>query len=139
MTAAGALLVGNVCAKQIFPSSVSAVKLSQFLDLPVDLGVFAKELEQNNNSEIKIKNFYTYGINSKSQFRIKNIKQLKEFSEYDLVIKLPGKKNIAINRIKIPLLGIHNILNSTAAVAVALTIGISQNIIKNGLKEFKGV
>ena len=56
-----------------------------------------------------------------------------------LVINLPGKKNIVINKIKIPLLGIHNILNSTAAVAVALTIGISKNIIKNGLKEFKGV
>jgi len=46
---------------------------------------------------------------------------------------------VIINKIKIPLLGIHNIRNSTAAVAVALTIGISQNIIKAGLKEFKGV
>jgi UDP-N-acetylmuramate--alanine ligase len=64
---------------------------------------------------------------------------VKEFSEYDLAINLPGKKNIVINKIRIPLLGIHNILNSTAALAVALTIGISQNIIKNGLKEFKGV
>ena len=100
-------------------------------------------IDDKNNKDllkkIKIKNFYTYGINSKSQFYIKNIKQVKEFSEYDLVIKLPGKKNIVINKIKIPLLGIHNIRNSTAAVAVALTIGISQNIIKNGLKEFKGV
>jgi UDP-N-acetylmuramate--alanine ligase len=98
--------------------------------------------DKNNNNllkKIKIKNFYTYGVNPKSQFRIKNIKQLKEFSEYDLRIKLPGKRNIVINKIKIPLLGIHNIRNSTAAVAVALTIGISQNIIKDGLKEFKGV
>ncbi len=98
--------------------------------------------DKNNNDllkKIKIKNFYTYGINSKSQFHIINIKQVKKFSEYDLEIKLPGKRNIVIKRIKIPLLGIHNIQNSTAAVAVALTIGISQNIIKNGLKEFKGV
>ena len=68
--------------------------------------------DKNNNNllkKIKIKNFYTYGINSKSQFHIKNIKQVKEFSEYDLVIKLPAKKNIVINKIKIPLLGIHNI------------------------------
>jgi UDP-N-acetylmuramate--alanine ligase len=100
-------------------------------------------IDDKNNRDllkkIKIKNFYTYGTSSKSQFHIRNIKQVKEFSEYDLAIKLPGKKNIIINKIKIPLLGIHNIRNSTAAVAVALTIGISQNIIKKGLKEFKGV
>ena len=100
-------------------------------------------IDDKNNKDllkkIKIKNFYTYGISSKSQFQIKNIKQVREFSEYDLAINLPGKKNIVISKIKIPLLGIHNILNSTAAVAVALTIGISAIVIKNGLKEFKGV
>ena len=98
--------------------------------------------DKNNNDllkKLKIKNFYTYGINSKSQFHINNVKQVKEFSEYDLAINLPGKRNKIIKKIKIPLLGIHNIRNSTAAVAVALTIGISQNIIKDGLKEFKGV
>ena len=100
-------------------------------------------IDNKNNRDvlkkIKIKNFYTYGVNSKSQFCIKNIKQVKDYSEYDLVINLPGKKNIVINKIKIPLLGIHNVLNSTAAVAVALTIGISKSVIKSGLKNFKGV
>ena len=96
---------------------------------------YNNELLQN----IKIKNYYTYGTNSKSQFYIKNIKQAKEFSEFDLSIKLPGKKNTLIKKIKIPLLGIHNIRNSTAAIAVASTIGISKEIIKQGLKEFKGV
>jgi UDP-N-acetylmuramate--alanine ligase len=100
-------------------------------------------IDNKNNKnllkKIKTKNFYTYGVNSKSQFRIKNIKQTKDFSEYDLTINLPGKKNIEINSIKIPLLGTHNILNSTAAAAVALTIGISKDVIKSGLKEFKGV
>jgi len=100
-------------------------------------------IDDKNNKKIlkklKIKNYYTYGTNSKSQFYIKNIKQLKNFSEYDLSIKLPGKKIMSINKIQIPLLGIHNIRNSTAAVAVASTIGISKKIIKKGLKEFRGV
>ena len=100
-------------------------------------------IDDKNNNEllknIKIKNYYTYGTNPKSQFYINNIKQLKEFSEFDLSIKLPGKKNILIKKIKIPLLGMHNIRNSTAAAAVASTIGISKKIIKQGLKEFKGV
>ena len=100
-------------------------------------------LDDKNNYEllnkIKVKNYYTYGTNPKSQFYIKNIKQEKGFSEYDLSIKLPGKKNILINKIQIPLLGIHNIRNATAAVAVSSTIGISKAVIKKGLKEFKGV
>mgnify|MGYP006090618025 CR=1 FL=1 len=100
-------------------------------------------IDDKNNAEllkkIKIKNYYTYGTSLKAQFHIKNIKQEKEFSEYNLSIKLPGKKNININKIKIPLLGLHNVRNATAAVAVASTIGISKEIIKKGLSEFKGV
>ena len=49
------------------------------------------------------------------------------------------EKNILIKKIRIPLLGIHNIRNSTASAAVATTIGISNKIIKKGLKDFKGV
>ena len=100
-------------------------------------------IDDQNNIEIikkiKIKNFYTYGTNVKSQFHIKKIKQFRDFSEFNVSVNLPGKKNSIINNIKIPLLGLHNIRNATAALAVAITIGISKNIIKQGLKEFKGV
>ena len=78
--------------------------------------------DKNNNKIIKKienKNFYTYGTNSKSQFNIKNINQSKFFSEFNLDIKLPGKKRTIIKNIKIPLLGLHNIRNATAAAAVA--------------------
>ena len=44
-----------------------------------------------------------------------------------------------IKKIRIPLLGIHNIRNSVGAAAVALTVGISTLEIKKGLLSFKGV
>ena len=100
-------------------------------------------LDDKINKEIikklKIKNFYTYGTDKNSQFRIKNILQSKEFSQFDINIKLPGKKNYSIYDVKIPLLGLHNIRNATAAAAVATTIGISSVAIKQALKKFKGV
>jgi len=100
-------------------------------------------LDDKNNREIikkiKIKNFHTYGTNESSQFCIKNILQSKEYSKFNIDISLPGKKKYKIINIKIPLLGLHNIRNATAAVAVASTIGISPKIIKQSLNEFKGV
>ena len=89
--------------------------------------------------KIKSKNFYTYGTNSNSNFLIKNINQSIKFSEFDLLINVPGKKRLTIKKIKVPLIGIHNIRNSVAATAVALTVGISISDIKKGLLNFKGV
>ena len=89
--------------------------------------------------KLKNPNFYTYGISSKSNFLIKNIKQEKKFTEFDLSVNVPSKKKLTIRKIKIPLLGKHNVRNSVAAVAVALTVGISVIDIKKGLLNFKGV
>ncbi len=100
-------------------------------------------LDDKNNKKllksIKNKNFYTYGLNLKSNFCIKNIKQFKEYSLFDLKIRLPNKKNQLIKKFKIPLLGNHNIKNSVAAIALALTVGLPILNIKKGLKNFKGV
>ena len=100
-------------------------------------------LDDKNNEnlikKLKNKNFYTYGIDSKSNFCIKNIKPFRQYSVFDLKIILPNQKNKLIKRIKIPLLGKHNITNSVAAVALAITVGLPISIIKKGLKNFKGV
>jgi len=100
-------------------------------------------LDDKNNKhlikKLKNKNFFTYGIDLKSNFCVKNIKQFRQYSEYDLKITLPNKKKRLIRKIKIPLLGFHNILNSVAATAVATTIGLSNSNIKKGLNNFKGV
>ena len=89
--------------------------------------------------KLESKNFYTYGTNLNSNFLIKNIKQNKKLTEFDVQIKVPNKKKILIKKIRIPLLGIHNVRNSVGAIAVALTVGISISDIKEGLLNFKGV
>jgi len=116
---------------------------SNFIEKVPSFGKSFICIDNKNNNEIikkiKIKNYYTYGTSINSQFRIRNIEQSKEFSKFSVDIKLPGKKDLTIKNIIIPLLGLHNIRNATAAIAVATTLGISKEIIKNGLKGFKGV
>jgi len=89
--------------------------------------------------ELKNQNLYTFGTNNNSNFLIKNIKQSKKYTKFDLLINVPNKKKSQIKNIQIPLLGIHNVRNSVAAAAVALTVGIPISDIKSGLLNFKGV
>tara|TARA_B100000963_G_scaffold286958_1_gene256088 strand:- start:9084 stop:10478 length:1395 start_codon:yes stop_codon:yes gene_type:complete len=89
--------------------------------------------------KLRNRNFYTYGTNFKSNFYIKNIKQNKKFTKFDLQINVPNKKKQLIKNLKTPLLGTHNVRNSVAAAAVAMTVGISVIDIKRGLFNFKGV
>ena len=89
--------------------------------------------------DLNNKNFYTYGTDYRSNFLIRNLRQSKEFTDFDLYINVPNKKKLHIKRIRIPLLGIHNVRNAVAAAAIALTVGISVSIIKKGLLKFRGV
>ena len=89
--------------------------------------------------KLKNHNFYTYGTSKNSNFLIRNIKQNIRFTEFDLQVNVPNKKKLLIRNLKTPLLGIHNVRNSVAATAVALTVGISIRNIKKGLLNFKGV
>ena len=86
----------------------------------------------------KNKNFYTYGKDKKSNFQIVNVKQTFNFSSFDIKINIPSKKKI-IKGIKLPMIGIHNIRNATAAISLAFTIGLPEKCIKAGLHNFKGV
>ena len=117
-------------------------KFVEFLHKTPSLGKSFICLDDKNVKNIlpslKNKNYYTYGIDRKSNFFIYNIVQTKTYSKFSIRIKIPGKKKI-IKNIFIPLLGLHNIKNATSALAVAFSIGVSDKIIKLGLKNFKGV
>ena len=98
--------------------------------------------EINNQKLIKkinTKNYQTYGFNKKANFHIILKKKNNKFSKFDLKIKLFGKKNRIYKNFQIPLLGEHNIQNATAAIAIALALGINIIHIKKSLKNFKGV
>ena len=87
----------------------------------------------------KIKNILTYGYSNQSNFKIKNCLFQKNKSFFDVEMRLPNKNKIVLKKFELPLIGSHNIKNATAAIAVSYFIGISPIILKNSLKNFKGV
>ena len=89
--------------------------------------------------KIKNKNILTYGESKNANYQISNIRYKIDYSIFDLRYRSVKKKNIKIKNIQLKLLGKHNVLNATAAVAVCLNLGVSQNIIKRSLKKFSGV
>ena len=100
-------------------------------------------IDDKNSREIwkksKIKNILTYGFSKDSNFKIRNCSFLKNKSIFDIEMRLPNKKKTILKKIVIPLIGSHNVKNATAAIAVSYFIGISLKILKNSLKNFKGV
>jgi len=81
----------------------------------------------------------TYGFHKKSNYQIINVVKKKNHSIFDLKIKpVDGSINV-IKKIKVNLLGDHNITNATASIVLALNIGIKINKIKNALKKFSGI
>tara|TARA_B100000886_G_scaffold330280_1_gene280569 strand:+ start:1539 stop:2930 length:1392 start_codon:yes stop_codon:yes gene_type:complete len=84
-------------------------------------------------------NYFTYGFNKYSDYKIYNVKYLIDKCIFDLRIKYSSKEFKILKRISLNLIGNHNILNATAAISVCLNLGIKSKVIKNALKNFKGV
>ena len=89
--------------------------------------------------KIKNKNILTYGLNNKANFKVVNIRYSVTHSTFDLHFKNSNNNKTVIKNINLKLMGEHNVLNATAAVAVCINLGVSVNIIKKALKNFSGV
>ena len=115
----------------------------QFVEKTPSFGKTLICLDDRNNksilSKIKNQNIITYGLSEKSNFRIKNVKLQHNKSIFDLEVNLPNQEKKIYKSFKIPLIGIHNIKNCSASIAIAIMMGISVKLIKKAIFEFKGV
>ena len=90
-------------------------------------------------TKCKTNNFLTYGFSGNTNYQITNVIKKKNYTIFDLKIKLNDKKINKIKGIKVNLIGDHNINNTTAAIAVALNIGVKIDKIKKALTKFLGI
>ena len=89
--------------------------------------------------KLKNKNILTYGFNKKANYRISNARYYSTYSLFNLHYKNFNNKKNEIKNINLKLIGEHNVLNASAAVAVCINLGVKIEIIKKALKNFSGV
>ena len=80
------------------------------------------------------KPFMTYGFSPQSDLQAKNAETVGFGSRFDVWHR---EKNLGQVECHVP--GNHNILNSLAAIAVGMEIGLSFEQVRDGLQQFKGV
>ena len=77
----------------------------------------------------------TYGFNENNDYRAEGLSQRESSSSFT-VSRPDGRPDLLVN-LNLP--GRHNVLNATAAIAVATEEGVSDKAIKAGLESFEGV
>ncbi len=95
---------------------------------------FLKKILRKKNKS----NIITYGFGNGSDLHPYNVKNSGKMMFFNISVKLNNKIE-HIKKIELNLLGRHNVLNATAAIGVAKSLGIKNNIIKKTLKNFLGV
>lgn len=80
------------------------------------------------------KRFTTYGLSTQADLQAKNIEFKGLQSSYS--VYRTGKK---LGKVLLNLPGMHNVLNSLAAIAVGLELSISFEVIKSALENHEGV
>jgi len=76
----------------------------------------------------------TYGFSDEADISAKNIR--KGFTSVSFDVTYKGRD---LGNLELPLLGEHNILNSLAAIGVAMELQINMGVIKEALKRFGGI
>lgn len=78
---------------------------------------------------------FTYGLSEGCDFRARDVQQEGMRSRFQ--VERPGRGQPLAISVNMP--GLHNVLNATAAVAVATDEGLDDEAIQSGLASFQGV
>jgi UDP-N-acetylmuramate--alanine ligase len=82
----------------------------------------------------------SYGVNPQADVRLVNVNLDGGMCQFNVLVRSRnGGKATEIKNLKLPMPGHHNALNATAAIAVALELGVSEVKIRNALAAFGGV
>ena len=81
----------------------------------------------------------TYGTNPQAEVRALNVKMGPDGARFDVAFAIRGQESATLTDLHLPMAGMHNVLNSLAALAVARELGVTDADLKKGLAGFGGV
>ena len=91
-------------------------------------------------SKIEDRRVITYGENKQADVRFSNLRMEGIVSVFDVTIRDRKLDRVTeIEGLRLPMPGLHNVSNATAAIAVAHQLGIGPEEIRTGLAAFGGV
>ncbi len=82
----------------------------------------------------------TYGFSPQADVRGVNVETTRMESRFDVVVTdRKAGESWRIDGLKLPMVGAHNIQNALAVVAIAIEMGIEEDMLRAGLAGFDGV
>ena len=101
------------------------------IDHPVVQGMVAKLSERR---------ILTYGLSPQADIRAVNIRLGGDGSHFDVVITdRMSREERTIPKLFLPMFGDHNVQNSLAAIAIAAELGLGDEIVRDTLRNLRGV
>ena len=118
-----------------FENFVASIPFYGFASLCIDHPAVQRLLPK-----IRDRRILTYGLSVMADVRAVNITNGCDKMRFDIQLsdRLMGQGELVEN-ITFPMLGTHNVQNALAAISVALEMGISHDVIREALANFKGV
>ena len=81
----------------------------------------------------------TYGFSLQADICGVNVQAVDGGSRFDVVVRQRGQEDRRIQNVFLPMPGRHNVQNALAAIAVAIEMGCSNEVICDGFSKFSGV
>jgi UDP-N-acetylmuramate--alanine ligase len=81
----------------------------------------------------------TYGTNPQAEVRALNVTMGPDGARFDVAFAIRGQDEALLKDLHLPMAGMHNVLNSLAAMAVARELGVPDADLNKGLSNFGGV
>jgi len=90
-------------------------------------------------ARVENRRLIAYGTNPQAEVRALNLTMGPDGAQFDVAITPLKGEPVALDGLRLPMAGEHNVLNALAAIAVARELGVSDADIRTGLNAFGGV